>query len=531
MSNGQSSQSPSSATQSREARRDAPLRLDPEQFRRAGHALVDALAEFVATVGERPLTPSESPAAVQAALNATAPLPRRGADAAALLSEVSRLLFDHSLFNAHPRFFGYVTSSPAPIGMLGDLLAAAVNANVGAWRLAPMATEIEAQTIRWIAELVGYPVSCGGLFVSGGNMANIVGLFAARAAAADWDVRVKGVAAEGARPLRVYASAETHTWLQKATDLAGIGTEAIRWIPTDADLRMDVKALRAAIERDRAAGERPMAVVGTAGSVSTGAVDPLVDIARVCREQEVWFHVDGAYGALAAAVPGAPSDLAALPLADSVALDPHKWLYAPLEVGCALVRDVARLRGAFAYHPPYYHFGQEALNYFDLGPQNSRGFRALKVWLALRQVGRDGYLKMIGEDIQLSRRLFAAMQAHAELEAVTQGLSVTTFRYVPPRLRAGVGTPETESDLNALNEVLLERIQGSGEAFVSHAVIGGRYVLRACVVNFNTTAADVDAVPELVARLGREAEAAQHRTATPTPATDVGAAGRPHGPV
>jgi glutamate/tyrosine decarboxylase-like PLP-dependent enzyme len=350
-------------------------------------------------------------------------------------------------------------------------------------------------------------------------MANMVGLFAARAAAADWDLRAKGVASEGATPLRVYASAETHTWLQKATDLSGIGTEAIRWIPPDADLRMDVKALRAAIERDRAAGERPMAVVGTAGSVSTGAVDPLFDIARVCREQEVWLHVDGAYGALAAAVPGAPADLAALGLADSVALDPHKWLYAPLEVGCVLVRDVARLRGAFAYHPPYYHFGQEVLNYVDLGPQNSRGFRALKVWLALRQVGREGYLRMIGEDIQLSRRLLAAMQAHAELEAVTQALSITTFRYVPPRLRASVGAPETESYLNALNEALLERIQSSGEAFVSNAVIGGRYVLRACVVNFNTTAADIDAMPELVARLGRETEAAQHRTATPSPAT------------
>jgi glutamate/tyrosine decarboxylase-like PLP-dependent enzyme len=338
-------------------------------------------------------------------------------------------------------------------------------------------------------------------------MANMVGLFAARAAAATWDVRAEGVAAPGASRLRVYASAETHTWLHKAADLSGVGTGAIRWIPTDAELRLDVAALRAAIARDRAAGDRPMMVVGTAGSVSTGAVDPLPELARLCRDEGVWLHVDGAYGAFATGVDGAPAELAGLRLADSVALDPHKWLYAPLEVGCVLVRDVARLRGAFAYHPPYYHFGQEATNYVDLGPQNSRGFRALKVWLALRQVGRAGYERMIADDLRLSRRLHAAVAHHPELEAVTQGLSITTFRYVPPRLRAAADRPEGLARLNALNEALLERIQASGELFVSNAVVGGRYLLRACIVNFNTTAADVDAVPEIVVRLGREVDA------------------------
>jgi glutamate/tyrosine decarboxylase-like PLP-dependent enzyme len=477
--------------------------MSAEDFRRVGHDLIDQLASLLASVPEHPVTTGETPLEIQAVLDAAASLPEAGCDAGRLLRETATLLFEHSLFNGHPRFFGYITSSPAPIGMFADLLAAAVNANVGSWRLGPVATEIEAQTVRWIAELVGYPAGGGGLLVSGGNMANIVPALAARCAAADWDVRVHGVAAGRSRP-RIYASKETHTWLHKAADLAGLGTEAIRWIATDDHLRIDTRELREALARDRAAGDRPMMVVGTGGSVSTGAVDPLREMAAICRDAEVWFHVDGAYGALAAAVPGAPDDLAALALADSVAVDPHKWLYAPLEAGCVLVRDQQLLRDAFAYHPPYYHFGTEALNYVDLGPQNSRGFRALKVWLALRQAGRSGYVQMIGDDIRLSQRLHARVEAHPELEAHTQGLSITTFRYVPADLRTPTPGDERDIYLNALNEDLLERIQRGGDAFVSNAVVRGRYLLRACIVNVNTTARDVDALPEIVAKLGRE---------------------------
>jgi hypothetical protein len=253
--------------------------------------------------------------------------------------------------------------------------------------------------------------------------------------------------------------------------------------------------------------ERPLLVVATAGSVSTGIVDPLTALAEICREEAVWLHVDGAYGGLAAAVPGGPQDLQALRLADSVAVDPHKWLYAPLEAGCILVRDPQALRNAFSYHPPYYHFGEEAVNFFDYGPQNSRGFRALKVWLALRQVGREGYQRMIADDIALSERLFAAAAAHPELEACTQALSIATFRYVPPDLRGKAGEPAAEAYLNTLNEALLERIQNSGEAFVSNAVVHRRYLLRACIVNFHTSEADVDSLPDLVARLGRDVDA------------------------
>jgi glutamate/tyrosine decarboxylase-like PLP-dependent enzyme len=487
--------------------RRSALAMDGATFRTLGHRLVDQLADVLERVPRGPVTHDESPSAVRDALGLTSALPDRGTDAAALLEQTVAQLVDHSLFNGHPRFFGYITSSPAPIGMLADFLAAAINPNVGAWTLSPAATEIEAQTVRWIAELVGYPVDCGGLLVSGGNMANVVCFLAARAAKAGWNVREQGIAGGSGRTLRVYGSAETHTWVQKAVDLAGLGTHAIRWISTDAKLRMDVGALGRQISADTAAGDVPCMVIGTAGSVSTGAIDPLRDIGALCRDRNVWFHVDGAYGGFAAALPDAPDDLGALSQADSLAVDPHKWLYAPLEAGCALVRDPEALRAAFAYHPPYYHFDEQATNYVDYGPQNSRGFRALKVWLALRQVGGEAYRQTIADDIRLSQAMAAAVDRHPELQLTTQDLSIATFRYVPPDLRAGIGEPLVEAHLDALNRTLLDRLQRGGELFVSNAVVGGRYVLRACIVNFRTSRADVEAVPEVVARAGRAVDA------------------------
>jgi glutamate/tyrosine decarboxylase-like PLP-dependent enzyme len=479
--------------------------MDADAFRAAGHRLVDQLAERLAAIPEGPVTHDVAPSALRQTLGVGGALPGRGADAAALLDRATRLLFDHGLFNAHPRFFGYITAPPAPIGILGDFLAAAANPNCGAWRLSPVASEIESETVRWIAELVGFPADCGGIMVSGGNMANFVCFFAARAARAGWDVRARGAAA--GPPLRVYGSAETHTWISKAADMSGIGTDAIRWIPTGDDLCMDVGALERAIEADRAAGDRPFMVVGTAGSVSTGAVDPLPAIEAVCRRHGLWFHVDGAYGGFAAAAPGAPDDLRALAHADSVAVDPHKWLYAPLEAGCALVRDAETLRAAFSYHPPYYHFEERATNFVDFGMQNSRGFRALKVWLLLQHAGAEGYREMIAEDMRLSRALADAVRAHEELELLTQSLSIATFRFVPRDLRARVGEEAVEAYLNALNETVLDRTQSAGEAFVSNAVVRGRYALRACIVNFHTGPADVAALPEIMAQAGRRFDA------------------------
>ncbi len=485
--------------------RKAPLEMPPGEFREIGHRLVDQIADRLAKLPDGLVTPDESPADVRGVLGAERMLPTAGTDAGRLVSEATELLFDHSLFNGHPRFFGYITSSPAPIGMFGDFLAAALNQNVGAWRLAPLATEIEVQAVRWIAELIGFPISCGGLLVSGGNMANFVGFVAARAAKTPLDARKVGLSRE--RRLLVYASMETHTWIQKAADLFGLGTDAIRWIGTDNEQRMDPSALRRRIDEDLRLGHQPFLVVGTAGSVSTGAIDPLPDIAAICRAHGLWFHVDGAYGALAAQVPGSPASLRALSEADSVAVDPHKWLYAPLEAGCVLVRDADRLRNAFSYHPAYYHFDDQVVNFFDYGPQNSRGFRALKVWLALRQVGRAGYLKMIGDDMLLARHLHQLLARHPEFEAITQSLSITTFRYVPPDLRPQLGSEKVENYLSLLNQHLLTAVENSGEAFLSNALIGGKFVLRACIVNFHTSLGEIEALPRLLSRLGEEADA------------------------
>jgi aromatic-L-amino-acid/L-tryptophan decarboxylase len=493
--------------------RRAPLEMSHAEFRDIGHQLVDLVADRLAAVPGGPLTRHESPAQVRAVLGAGRPLPVDGEAAREVIGDAAERLFDHSLFNAHPRFFGYITSSPAPIGMFGDFLAAALNQNVGAWGLSPMATEIECQAVRWMAELLGFPATCGGLFVSGGNMANFVGVLAARAAAAGWDVRAEGLARG---TLILYGSAETHTWIQKAADLFGFGTNAIRWIPTDACQRMDVNALRRQIDADRQAGLQPFFVVGTAGSVSTGAVDPLPEIAAVCRQENLWFHIDGCYGAVAAQVPGAPDSLRAVADADSVAVDPHKWLYAPLEAGCVLVRDPDALRRAFSYHPAYYHFDEQVANFFELGPQNSRGFRALKVWLALRQVGRDGYHRMIADDMLLAAHLHARVSEHPEFEAATQSLSITTFRFVPTDLRGSIGQEAAEAYLDRLNRELLAAIERSGEAYVSSAVVAGRFVLRACVVNFHTSLGDVEALVPLASRLGQQIDAVlRHESAAP----------------
>jgi aromatic-L-amino-acid decarboxylase len=481
--------------------RRAALEMTADEFRAAGHRLVDAVAAFLASLPSRPVTRDETPTALRSLLPKA--LPETGAEAGALLDAAVPLLVEHSLFNGHPRFLGYITASAAPIGALADLLASAVNPNVGGWQLSPIASEIEGQCVRWIAELLGMPGPTEGLLVSGGNMANFVAFLAARRAKGGAEVREKGVGAGGR--LTFYAASETHTWAQKAADLFGHGAASHRSVPVLEDLTIDLAALRRLLDADRRAGCRPFLVVGNAGTVSTGAVDPLPRLAAIAREEDLWFHADGAYGAPAALCDEAPAELReGLALADSVAVDPHKWLYAPVEAGCTLVRHPGVLRDTFSYSPPYYRFEGEAedprTNYFEIGPQNSRAFRALKVWLALRQAGREGYRLMIGDDIRLARALDAAVRREPRLEPWTLGLSIATFRYVPERVERG--TPDGEEYLNRLNEELLHRLKTSGEVFLSNAVVRGTFLLRACVVNFRTALADVEAVPGIVVRHG-----------------------------
>jgi glutamate/tyrosine decarboxylase-like PLP-dependent enzyme len=481
-----------------------PPALTGDEFRRLGHALVEQIAAFYDSLPERPVTRDTARDAIRDMLGRNG-LPADGRPADQLLEETARLLFEHSLHNGHPRFMGYITSSAAPLGALGDLLAASVNANVGLWDLAPVASELEAQTVRWLAELIGYPRECGGLMVSGGNMANLIGFFAARRAQTPWNIREQGLYGDRRR-LTLYASTETHTWIQKAADLSGLGTNDIRWIETDAERRMRTDVLEERIDADLGAGRLPFLVIGAAGTVSTGAIDPLPEIAAICERRALWFHVDGAYGAPAAALPEASAALRGLALADSVALDPHKWLYCPIEAGCTLVRNPQHLLDAYSFHPDYYRLEsaeiEPKLNYYEYGIQNSRGFRALKVWLALKHVGRDAYVDRFRTDIALAKRLFDAARDTVELEARTHNLSLTTFRYVPVDIPSG--DEAAEQYLNTLNQALVARLQKSGEAFLSNAVVGGAYLLRACIVNFRTTAADIDAIVAAVTRMGRE---------------------------
>jgi len=482
--------------------RQAPIDIAPERFRAAGHAMIDRIADLLATMRERKVTTGLSVKEIRDLVGASAGMPEDGSDFELLLSRMTELLTTHSLYNGHPKFLGYITSSPAPVGMLADLLAAAVNPNVGAWTLSPVATEIESQTIRWIAELLNYPPTCSGVLVSGGNMANFVGFYTAlrsvfpRHSAARTPERIARAT--------VYASSETHTWIEKAMDMFGLPADGLRSIRVDAERRLVLDDLQAQLAADLKNGRIPVAVVGTAGTVSTGAIDPLPAMAELCRQHKVWFHVDGAYGGFAAMVKTAPEDIRGLALADSVALDPHQWLYSLIEAGCGLVRDPEKHRAAYSYHPPYYNFGEEATNYFDYGPQNSRGFRALKVWMALSQAGRRGYERLLADDIALAQELHDRLAQDPNFEVATLGLSIVTFRYVPPEYRDRTSDPTTKEYLNELNQALQARLEVSGELFVSNAVIEGRYLLRACIVNFRTTLKDIAEIPAIISQHGRE---------------------------
>lgn len=471
--------------------------MSPAEFRKAGHLLVDLLAEFLEELPELPVTRGENPAKLRSLLPQGG-IPGDGTETTALLRETAQLLTDHSLFNGHPRFWGYITSSAAPLGALADLLAAAVNPNVGAQALSPMATEIEQQTIQWLSQLIGYRENCGGTFVSGGNMANFLGYLAARK---------NKVQIEGAGAPVVYCPQATHTWIHKAVTLFGGGMDEIRWIEVLPDNQMDLDDLNGKILSDFENGARPFMVIGNAGTVETGCVDNLRGIAEICGRHSLWFHIDGAYGAPAAALPELKSLFMGIAEADSIAIDPHKWLYSPLEAGCILVKDAQHLKAAFSHRPPYYNFeGDPAnipINYHEYGMQNSRGFRALKVWMSIRHIGTKGIIGMIRKDITLADDLYRLVEARDELRAVTCNLSITTFQYIPTGLN-GKADRDFES---RFNEELLNRLQKGGEVFLSNAIVRGAYCLRVCIVNFRTSNADLEFLVEKVIEQGRLLEA------------------------
>lgn len=479
------------------------LEIARDEFKKIGYQLIDAISGFIDTIGEKPVTTGETPGQIQKVLGNES-LPDQGTSVAELFSKTTDLLLNHSLLNGHPKFFGYITSSPAPVGALADLLAAAVNPNVGANILSPIATAIEKQTVKWLAEFIDVSPSCGGILVSGGNMANLTAFLAARTAKAPKSLKEDGLSGMQDE-LVFYCSKATHTWIEKAAVLFGHGLKAIHWIPTTAENKMDTEILSKTITNDLKNGKKPFLVIGNAGDVSTGVVDNLSEIAAICKAHDLWFHVDGAYGIPAAVIPQFTKLFEGIREADSIALDPHKWLYAPLEAGCTLVKNPQHLIDTFSSHPAYYNFSshdeEPSLNYYEYGLQNSRGFRALKVWMALQQVGKNGYIEMIGEDIALSKMLFDESAKHDELEAITQNLSITTLRYIPVGYQ--LEGKDTETYLNTLNESLLNELQSSGKVFLSNAVIFDRYCLRACIVNFRTSKTDILEVIEIIVREGR----------------------------
>jgi aromatic-L-amino-acid decarboxylase len=484
--------------------RKTPIEIDKEQFKAIGHHLIDAIADFIDAIHEKKVTTGEAPRKLQNILGRGS-LPDSGSSPSVLLKGATDLLLNHSLLNGHPRFFGYITSSAAPIGALADLLAASVNPNVGANILSPMATEIEKQTVKWLVELIGVSANYSGILVSGGNMANFTAFRAAITAQAPKNIKEDGISNADSK-LVVYCSKTTHIWMEKAAILFGLGSKPVHWIQTDESNKMDNAILEKTILNDVQQGYKPIMIVGTAGDVSIGVVDDLKGIAAICKTYNLWFHIDGAYGGPAAAIPELKDIFEGITEADSIALDPHKWLYSPLEAGCTLIKDAKYLTDTYSAHPDYYNFDahdeEQVLNYYEYGFQNSRGFRALKVWLALQQVGRNGYIEMISQDIQLARLLFKHANMHPELEAISQSLSITTFRYVPAEL--AIDAENKETYLNKLNKALLDNLQAGGEVFLSNAVVNEKYCLRACIVNFRTSEKDIKEIIEIIIREGRK---------------------------
>jgi aromatic-L-amino-acid/L-tryptophan decarboxylase len=478
-----------------------------DEVRRVGHRVADLIADYLEQLPGRAVFQPVPTASAEAMIAATIPV--RGRTVDGILDDFSAAIAAYPFGNGHPRFYGWVNSPPAPIGVLTEALAAAMNPSVAGGNHA--AVWIERQVGEWVKSLLGYPSGAMAMLVSGGSIAALTALAVARHRACSrigWDVRAGGVPA---RPpashgrLVAYKGGEGHGCNQKAIELLGIGADQLRAIPHDRDLRIQPDALDRMLGEDVAAGHVPVAVIASAGTVNTGAIDPLDAIATVCERHGVWLHVDAAYGGPAILTRSYRDALAPLARADSVALDPHKWMYVPVDAGMVLVRDGSLMREAFSLVPPYLRTdgnlkGVQGPTWFsEYGPEQTRPFRALKVWAALQYFGVDGYRSLLEHDLQLARHLADRVRAAKEfLLWEPTGLSIVCFRALPEGVR---GNPEAA---DALNRRLLETLQLSGAGFLSGTVVDGRFWLRACIVNPLATQLDIDAVFDaLVDHLGQ----------------------------
>ena len=478
--------------------------LDPEDWeslRALGHRMLDGMLDSLRTVRERPVW-SAIPGAVKDRFRAPPPL--EGETPESIYAAFERDVLPYPTGNIHPRFWGWVMGTGTPIGVLAEMLAAGMNCNVGGFDDA--ATMVEDQVLDWLKTLMGFPKSASGILVSGGSMANLVGLTVARSAKAGFDVRKQGL--RGGPLLTSYGSKETHSSNRKALELLGLGAESLRSIPVDDAYRIDTAALAAAISEDRARGLRPLAVIGNAGTVNTGAVDDLNALADLCARESLWLHVDGAFGALAALSPELKPQLAGMERADSLAFDLHKWGYMPLEVGVTLVRDNDAHRAAFGVAtggagcasylaPAKGGLASRAEKFSDLGVQLSRSFRALKVWMSLKEHGVKKLGRLIRQNVAQAQYLKKRIEETPELELLAPvPLNVVCFRY------RGKGIDALR--LNALNEQVLVRLHEDGIAAPSYTSLNDRYAIRLAITNHRSRLEDFDALLEAVLRLARE---------------------------
>jgi aromatic-L-amino-acid decarboxylase len=464
--------------------------LDPndwEAFRALAHRMVDDSLDHLKTLGERaPWTPM--PPAVRAALTKE-PVPRAPQSAERAYDEFLANVLPYTNGNRHPRFWGWIQGNGTPLGMMADMLAAGMNAHCAGLDQAPKLVEL--QVIAWLAELMGFPKDSSGLLVSGGTMANVLGLAVARHARAGFNVRELGM--QGTQDkLTVYASAEVHSWAQKAVELFGMGNASLRRVPIDSDFRIRIDALRDMIAADRLAGCRPICVIGTTGTVNSGATDDLSALADLCAEQELWFHIDGAFGALARLVPALAPALKGIERADSLAFDLHKWMYLPYEVACVLVRDRAVHEAAFSVTPSYLTDEGRGviaggLPFADRGVELTRNFKALKVWLSLKAEGVDKFARVIEQNVQHARRFAERIvKVPNVVLSAPVSLNVVCFRVAPPSM-----SPDQQ---DALNKELLLRIQETGLAIPSGSKIAGRYILRVACSNHRSQWEDFEAL-------------------------------------
>lgn len=470
--------------------------IDPEdwkQFAALAHRMVDDMVEHMSTISEKPVW-QPVPDAIAATMSQ--PLPNKGQPDASVYEEVLDNILPYSMANTHPRFWGWVMGSGAPIGVLGDFLASALNPQLGGADHMP--PRVEVQVIEWLKEMLGYPQSASGVLTSGGSMSNFLALVVARSKQAEWDVREEGLL--GHQPLTVYGSTEMHSSIQRAVEALGIGNKNLQRIPVDGALRMDVAALRRAIEDDVQAGFVPACIVATAGTTNAGSIDPLDELADVAEEFGVWLHIDGAFGALAYLSPEFRPALKGMERADSLAFDLHKWGYLPFAVGCVLVKDAEAHRAAFTLRPAYLKHAERgaaggSIWFSDYGLELTRDFKALKVWMALKTYGVDRLGELIQQNIDQARYLASLIESADDLELLAPvGLNTVCFRY----RQTGLG----DSELDLLNDEILLRIQESGLFLPSSTLVDGSYALRCSITNHRSRREDFDALVDEVRRLG-----------------------------